>query len=115
MKVEIEYEGITGYGEASMPPYLGQSVESVTAFLQKVNLEQFCDPFMLEDILEYVDGLSEGDSASKAAAWSCLLTLVSALLLSRIQIFIFLFCWQKTSSLFARMINCSIFALRKSS
>src|SRR5512140_3121550 len=27
---EIEYEGVTGYGEASMPPYLGESQESVS-------------------------------------------------------------------------------------
>ena len=33
VQVRVEYEGFTGYGEASMPPYLGQSVESVTAFL----------------------------------------------------------------------------------
>ncbi len=80
VQVEIEYEGITGYGEASMPPYLGQSVESVTAFLQKVNLEQFTDPFMLEEILEYVDGLSEGDSAAKAAIDIALHDLVGKLL-----------------------------------
>ncbi len=36
VQVEVEYEGITGYGEASMPPYLGQTVETVTAFLSKV-------------------------------------------------------------------------------
>ena len=67
VQVRIEYEGLTGYGEASMPPYLGQSVESVTTFLKKVNLEQFSDPFRIDEILEYVDGLSEGDSAAKAA------------------------------------------------
>ena len=43
---EIEYEGVTGYGEASMPPYLGESHKSVTEFLSKVNLEQFSDPFL---------------------------------------------------------------------
>ena len=43
VQVEIEYEGITGYGEASMPPYLGETVESVMNFLKKVNLEQFND------------------------------------------------------------------------
>ena len=50
VQVEIEYEGVTGYGEASMPPYLGETVESVMNFLKKVNLEQFSDPFQLEDI-----------------------------------------------------------------
>lgn len=67
VQVEIEYDGQIGYGEASMPPYLGQSVESVTAFLQKVDLTQFDDPCCLDDILTYVDGLSSGDSAAKAA------------------------------------------------
>ena len=67
VQVEIDYDGITGYGEASMPQYLGQTVASVTAFLQKVDLEQFDDPFRLEDILSYVDSLSPGDTAAKAA------------------------------------------------
>lgn len=67
VQVRIEYDGYTGYGEASMPPYLGQSVESVTAFLQKTDLSGFNDPLRLESILEYVDGLSDRDSAAKAA------------------------------------------------
>lgn len=67
VQVRIDYDGYTGYGEASMPPYLGQSVESVCTFLKKVNLEQFPDPFCLDDILTYIDSLSDGDSAAKAA------------------------------------------------
>ena len=67
VQVKIEYEGFTGYGEASMPPYLGQSVESVCKFLQKTDMQQFRNPFMLEDILGYVDSLSPGDGAAKAA------------------------------------------------
>ena len=80
VQVKIDYQGYTGYGEASMPPYLGQSVESVTAFLQKVNLEQFADPFCLEDILTYVDSLSPGDSAAKAAVDIALHDLVGKML-----------------------------------
>ena len=80
VQVEIDYQGYTGYGEASMPPYLGQSVDSVTAFLEKVNLEQFADPFCLEDILAYVDSLSPGDSAAKAAVDIALHDLVGKLL-----------------------------------
>ena len=80
VQVKIDYQGYTGYGEASMPPYLGQSVESVTAFLQKVNLEQFADPFCLEDILTYVDRLSPGDSAAKAAVDIALHDLVGKML-----------------------------------
>ena len=80
VQVKIEYEGVTGYGEASMPPYLGQSVASVTAFLEKVDLSQFTDPFQLEDILAYVDSLSEGDSAAKAAVDIALHDLVGKLM-----------------------------------
>ena len=67
VQLRIDYDGYTGYGEASMPPYLGQSVESVCTFLKKVNLEQFPDPFCIDDILTYIDSLSPGDSAAKAA------------------------------------------------
>ena len=67
VQIRLEYDGLTGYGEASMPPYLGQSVESVTAFLGKVDLSRFRDPFQMEEILAYVDSLSPGDTAAKAA------------------------------------------------
>lgn len=80
VQVEIEYDGIIGYGEASMPPYLGQSVESVSSFLQKVDLSQFSDPFQLEDILAYVDSISEGDTAAKAAVDIALHDLVGKLM-----------------------------------
>lgn len=80
VQVEITYDGVTGYGEASMPQYLGQTVQSVTAFLQKVDLSQFNDPFQLEDILTYVDSLSPGDTAAKAAVDIALHDLVGKLL-----------------------------------
>ena len=80
VQVEITWEGITGYGEASMPPYLGQSVASVTTFLERVKLSQFTDPFRLEDILSYVDSLSSGDSAAKAAIDIALHDLVGKLM-----------------------------------
>lgn len=67
VQVRIDYDGYAGYGEASMPPYLGQTVESVCSFLKKVDLEQFPDPFCIDDILTYIDSLSDGDSAAKAA------------------------------------------------
>lgn len=67
IQVEIEHDGIVGYGEASMPQYLGESVESVSSFLSKVNLEQFNDPFLLEDILEYIDSVAPENTAAKAS------------------------------------------------
>ena len=33
VQVKLELDGFVGYGEASMPPYLGESVDSVTSFL----------------------------------------------------------------------------------
>lgn len=80
VQLRIDYDGFTGYGEASMPPYLGQSVESVCAFLEKVDLSRFSDPFRLEDILAYVDSLSPGDTAAKAAVDIALHDLVGKLL-----------------------------------
>ena len=64
---EIEYDGITGYGEASMPPYLGESHESVLKFLSMLNITQFTDPFLTEDILEYVESAMPGNHAAKAS------------------------------------------------
>ena len=61
VQVEIAYDGVIGYGEASMPPYLGQTVR-------------------LEDILAYVDGLTPGDTAAKAAIDIALHDLVGKLL-----------------------------------
>ena len=80
VQLRIDYDGFVGYGEASMPPYLGQSVESVCKFLEKVNLEQFPDPFQIDDILTYVDGINEGDTAAKAAVDIALHDLVGKLL-----------------------------------
>ena len=80
VQVEIEYDGFVGYGEASMPPYLGHTVESVCAFLAKVDLERFSDPFQIEEILAYVDSLSEGDAPAKAAIDIALHDLVGKLL-----------------------------------
>ncbi|MDP3682313.1 MAG: dipeptide epimerase [Ignavibacteria bacterium] len=67
MLTEVEYDGIIGYGEASMPPYLGESQETAAAFLTKVNLAQFENPFELEKILTYVDSIDVKNQAAKAA------------------------------------------------
>ena len=67
VQVQIELDGIVGYGEASMPPYLGESVESVCKFLSQVDLSQFSDPFRMEEILDYVDGISPNNRAAKAS------------------------------------------------
>lgn len=85
VQVEIDYDGITGYGEASMPPYLQQelgSLESVQAFLAQVQhiIGDFPDPFQMEEILNRVDALSTGNTAAKAAVDIALHDLVGKLL-----------------------------------
>ena len=63
----VEFDGQIGYGEASMPPYLGESHETATKFLSLVDLTQFDNPFLLEDILNYVDNIMPGNPAAKAS------------------------------------------------
>ncbi|MCH5345629.1 MAG: dipeptide epimerase [Muribaculaceae bacterium] len=67
VQVQIEYDGIVGYGEASMPPYLGESVESVCNYLNSLDLSQFNTPFCLEELHEYMDALAPNDRAAKAS------------------------------------------------
>ncbi|MCF0181123.1 MAG: dipeptide epimerase [Muribaculaceae bacterium] len=67
VQVQLEYDGIVGYGEASMPPYLGETTESVMNFLSSLDLTQFNDPFKMEDILAYVDNVAPNNRAAKAS------------------------------------------------
>lgn len=80
MLVKLEWEGIVGYGEASMPPYLGESHKTATEFLGKLNLSQFSDPFRMEEILEYTDSIAPGNAAAKASIDIALHDLVGKLM-----------------------------------
>lgn len=77
---EIEYDGVTGYGEASMPPYLGESHETVLAFLSKADLSRYNNPFELETILGDVDRIAPGNPAAKASIDIALHDLVGKLM-----------------------------------
>jgi L-Ala-D/L-Glu epimerase len=77
---EIRFEEFVGFGEASMPPYLGESVESVSNFLKLVDLSQFESPFLIEDIVAYVDSIAPGNHAAKAAVDIALHDLVGKML-----------------------------------
>jgi L-Ala-D/L-Glu epimerase / N-acetyl-D-glutamate racemase len=67
MLVEVEHEGVVGYGEAAMPPYLGESQETAAAFFRQVDLGRFPDPFQLEEIIPALDAMAPGNTAAKAA------------------------------------------------
>jgi L-Ala-D/L-Glu epimerase / N-acetyl-D-glutamate racemase len=64
---EIEHEGIIGYGEASLPPYLRENQESVAKFLSKIDLSSFRNPLEIDKILDYVDKIAPGNNAAKAS------------------------------------------------
>jgi len=76
---EIEYDGVIGYGEASMPPYLGESHETATAFLSKLDLSGYKNPFELETILGDIDRIAPGNPAAKASVDIALHDLVGKL------------------------------------
>lgn len=70
--LEIEVEGITGYGEASMPPYLGETQETCIAFIEKVKKNNILKNIDIQNIdLEYfineIDNLEPQNKAAKAA------------------------------------------------
>jgi L-alanine-DL-glutamate epimerase-like enolase superfamily enzyme len=64
---ELEWNGIIGYGEASLPPYLVENQESVSKFLSQLDLTRFTNPFLMEDIQDYVDNTIPANFAAKAA------------------------------------------------
>lgn len=68
--VEIEHQGIVGYGETSMPPYLGETQDSAQTFLRRIDPTQLRVPEKREDIavtMQYLDTLAPGNTAAKAA------------------------------------------------
>jgi len=67
MLVQLHHEGFTGYGEASMVPYMGESYASATAFLEQVDVSRFTYPFNFESIISYLDRIAPGQPAIKAA------------------------------------------------
>ena len=63
----IQFEDVVGYGEGSMPPLYGETHESAMQFLSKVDLSHFKDPFDIDGIMAYVDGIAPGNTAVKAS------------------------------------------------
>lgn len=77
---QLEYDGLIGYGEASLPQYLGETQESVAKFLEKVDLSRFPDIMQVDEILSYVDSLMPNNTAAKASIDIALHDLVGKLL-----------------------------------
>jgi len=77
---EIELNGTSGYGEASLPPYLGESQQTVQAFLSKIDLNKYENPFDLENILSDIDSIEPGNTAAKASVDIALHDLIGKLM-----------------------------------
>jgi len=67
MLLRLTYENIHGYGEASMVPYMGESIETAMDFLKKVDWQSFEYPFHFEEIVSCLDSIAIGQPAIKAA------------------------------------------------
>ena len=65
--VEMEYKGMVGYGEASLPPYLKETQKSVQLFLRKMDFSSYDDKTDLSSILSGIDNLFPGSNAAKAS------------------------------------------------
>jgi L-alanine-DL-glutamate epimerase-like enolase superfamily enzyme len=78
--VKIEYEGFVGYGEASLPPYLLETQESVISFLKQVNFSGFRNPLDINAILNYVDDIMPNNTAAKASVDIALHDLIGKIL-----------------------------------
>src|ERR1039457_171173 len=65
--VELEFDGLIGYGEASLPPYLKETQGSVQSFLSQIDLSSFEVKSDINSILSSIDNLRPGNNAAKAA------------------------------------------------
>jgi L-Ala-D/L-Glu epimerase len=65
--VEMEYDGMIGYGEASLPPYLKETQNSVKSFLAQIDLSSFDEKIDLNTILFSIDKISPGNNTAKAS------------------------------------------------
>jgi L-alanine-DL-glutamate epimerase-like enolase superfamily enzyme len=67
VQTKIEMGGIIGYGEASLPPYLGETQESVFDFLGGIDISGFDESSSLDSVLDYIMNKGDGNSFAKAS------------------------------------------------
>jgi len=65
--VELEHDGITGYGEAAPSERYGETPDTVIDFLKKVEIEKIDDPFLIERNAGYLESLSSKDYSARTA------------------------------------------------
>jgi L-alanine-DL-glutamate epimerase-like enolase superfamily enzyme len=65
--VRLEQNGLFGYGEASLPPYLPENTQTVINFLQKVKLVDINTYSDLVEAMQIIDSVDYDNTAAKAA------------------------------------------------
>lgn len=70
--IEIEHKGFVGFGECSMPPYLGENQDTAFAFYELVGNSKILekndtDIIDIQLIMSEIDALRVGNTAAKAA------------------------------------------------
>lgn len=64
--IRLEKGEIEGFGEATLPPYLSETKESVVAFLNSIDTKKL-DLVHFSKTLDYLDRITEGNHAVKSA------------------------------------------------
>ena len=67
MLVGIVDQGLTGYGEAFVPPYYEEDQMTMAAFFERIDIVRLLEFDSIADACAYVGGLAKGNSAAKAA------------------------------------------------
>ena len=65
--IKIEHNGFTGYGEASLPPYLQETQNSVIDFLRETGKKKIDDISNLSIIIKEINEIAPNNTAAKAA------------------------------------------------
>jgi L-alanine-DL-glutamate epimerase-like enolase superfamily enzyme len=65
--VELEQDGIVGIGEAAPSERYGETRKTVIDFLKKIDTSIFNDPFQIDEILNYIENIDNGNTSAKAA------------------------------------------------
>ena len=65
--LELEHDGIVGFGEAAPLQRYDESIKTVSSFFEKIDRQKLIDPFSLDSILQYVDSIAPQNNSAKAA------------------------------------------------
>jgi L-Ala-D/L-Glu epimerase len=66
---QIAYDNKVGFGEASMPPYIGENHETACLFLEKAKnvIAKLTYPFDIQLVMNEIEALAKGNKAAKAS------------------------------------------------